>query len=123
MNYARRTLRANPKCKSPGLTRSHFKDGTSEEVDIVIASTGYKTSFPFFEKSFINFEEGNIPLYKKVFHPEYKNLFFIGLVQPMGCIWPLADAHAKLAANYIAGNYQLPANTASSIKKAFLRII
>jgi hypothetical protein len=33
---------------------------------------------------------------------------FVGLVQPLGSIWPLADLHGKLAANYIAGNYGLP---------------
>ena len=95
----------------------HFIDGSTEEINVIIAATGYKITFPFFDKSFINFEEGYIPLYKKVFHPKYKNLFFIGLVQPMGCIWPLSDAHAKLAANYIAGNYKLPTNIELQIKK------
>ena len=98
-------------------TTVYFKDGSKEEIDIIIASTGYKITFPFFDTSFINFEEGYIPLFKKVFHPTYKNLFFIGLVQPTGCIWPLADAHAKLVANYITGNYQLPNNIDASIKK------
>jgi Flavin-binding monooxygenase-like len=100
----------------------HFVDGSSAEIDVIIASTGYKTTFPFFDKSFINFEEGYIPLYKKVFHPKYRNLFFIGLVQPMGCIWPLADAHSKLTANYITGNYKLPNNIESSIEKDINKI-
>jgi len=100
----------------------YFKDGSTEEIDIIIAATGYKTTFPFFDKNFINFEEGYIPLYKKVFHPKYRSLFFIGLVQPMGCIWPLSDAHAKLAANLIAGNYQLPNNLQSSIDKDINKI-
>ncbi len=102
--------------------RVHFVDGSKEEIDVIIASTGYKTTFPFFDKSFINFEEGYIPLYKKVFHPKYRNLFFIGLVQPMGCIWPLADAHSKLTANYITGNYKLPNNIESSIEKDINKI-
>jgi hypothetical protein len=100
----------------------HFVDGSTAEIDVIIASTGYKTTFPFFDKSFINFEEGYIPLYKKVFHPEHRNLFFIGLVQPMGCIWPLADAHSKLTANYIIGNYKLPNNIESSIEKDINKI-
>lgn len=100
----------------------HFKDGSSEEIDVIIASTGYKITFPFFDKAFINFEEGNIPLFKKVFHSKYKNLFFIGLIQPMGCIWPLSDAHAKLVANRIVGNYQLPDDLESSIEKDIRKI-
>ena len=86
----------------------HFTDGSSEEVDVIIAATGYKITFPFFDPSLVDFSKGYIPLYKRVFHHEYDNLFFIGLIQPMGCIWPLSDAHAQLVANKIVGNYQIP---------------
>lgn len=47
-----------------------------------------------------------------MFHPDYPSLIFIGLFQPQGAIWPLSDAQAQLAAAYIAGSYQLPANLA-----------
>ncbi|MFY0652378.1 MAG: NAD(P)-binding domain-containing protein [Cyclobacteriaceae bacterium] len=95
----------------------HFKDGSAVDVDVIIAATGYKITFPFFDTSFIDFADGYVPLYKKVFHSKIKNLFFIGLVQPTGCIWPLSDAHAQLAANHIIGNYQLPSDIDSRIEK------
>lgn len=85
-----------------------FKDGRAEEYDTIIAATGFKISFPFFDPNFLSFDSKDVPLFVRVFHPDHASLFFIGLVQPQGCIWPLADAHAKLVANFIVGNYQTP---------------
>ena len=87
-----------------------FTDDRMEEYDTIIASTGFKISLPFFDPDFLSIEEGVPPLYKNIFHPDHPSLFFIGLVQPLGSIWPLSDLHAKLAANYILGNYNLPAD-------------
>lgn len=106
----------------------YFVEGKCEAYDVVIACTGFVITFPFFEKSFIDYSEGDVPLYLRVFHPEHPSLFFIGLVQPLGCIWPLADQHAKLAANYIVGNYHPPtdmreriADEVESISKQFIK--
>lgn len=32
-----------------------------------------------------------------------KNLYFIGLFQPLGCIWPGAELQSKLAAKHLKG--------------------
>jgi hypothetical protein len=88
----------------------HFVDGRVEEYDVVVAATGFIITHPFFEKSLIDYSDGDVPLYLRTFHPDHASLFFIGLVQPLGCIWPLADAQAKLAANAIVGNYRLPSD-------------
>jgi cation diffusion facilitator CzcD-associated flavoprotein CzcO len=95
----------------------HFTDGTSITADVIIAATGYKMTFPFLATSLVDFESNDVRLYKKVIHPSISNLYFIGLVQPMGCIWPLADAHAKLAANRIVGNYEPPSDMERKIDK------
>ena len=65
-----------------------FKDNTKEKFDVIVACTGYLLSHPFFEKDFIDYKEGSVPLYLKMFHPIYHDLFFIGMFQPLGCIWP-----------------------------------
>jgi hypothetical protein len=57
-----------------------------------------------------------VPLYLRVFSPEHPSLAIIGLVQPLGCIWPLSDAQSKLVANYIVGNYQLPVDMRERIQ-------
>jgi hypothetical protein len=117
----------------PGVVRFDgnrvwFNNGSSGEFDTVIACTGYAVRFPFFNRNFINYEDGVPMLYLRMFHPEHRDLFFIGLVQPNGSIWPLADLQAKLAANYLLGNYQLPDDLeqrcsaeADSIRRSFVR--
>jgi hypothetical protein len=50
-------------------------------------------------------------------HPEFENLYFIGLFQPQGCIWPLADYQARIAASIIKGSLKRPANLAQKIEK------
>jgi hypothetical protein len=52
-----------------------------------------------------------------VFHPDYRNLMFVGLIQASGCFWKLADFQSKLLANYLAGNYQLPKDMNNEIEK------
>lgn len=98
-----------------------FKDGLTEEYDTIIAATGFKITFPFFDPAFLSFDSKDVPLFKRVFHPDHPSLYFIGLVQPQGCIWPLADAHARLAANYIAGNYELPQDARAQVQKQIER--
>ena len=95
----------------------HFVDGRQEEYDAVIAGTGYKITFPFFDPKFLNFTDRDVPLYLRVFSLMHPSLFFIGLVQPQGCIWPLADSQARLVANAIVGRYRLPADAAQRLQK------
>jgi hypothetical protein len=94
-----------------------FVNGEVEAFDIVCACTGFWITFPFFEKSFIDFQHAEkVPLFRKMMHPDYKNLYFIGLFQPVGCIWPLADYQAKLACAEIAGKYHRPDNLKAAIQ-------
>jgi hypothetical protein len=88
-----------------------FEDGSSQAYDIIVACTGFWITFPFFDEGFISYQHAEkVPLYRKMMHPEYDDLYFIGLFQPIGCIWPLADYQAMLACEEIAGRYQRPAN-------------
>ena len=94
-----------------------FVNGEVEAFDIVCACTGFWITFPFFEKSMIDFQHAEkVPLYRKMMHPDYKNLYFIGLFQPVGCIWPMADYQAKLACAEIAGKYNRPHNLKAAIQ-------
>ncbi|VEG90904.1 flavin-containing monooxygenase [Legionella spiritensis] len=96
----------------------HFVDGRQDEFDVIILATGYKISFPFFDKNLIEFSTlTHIPLYRKMMHPEFDNLYFIGLFQPQGCIWPLADYQAKIAAKIIAGRIKRPDNLSARIAR------
>lgn len=100
----------------PGVSRVqgstvHFTDGKSADYDTIVAATGYKMRFPFFSSNFLDWEDAtNVPLYLRVFHPEHKSLFFIGLVQPQGSVWPLSEAQSRLVARLLTGRWALPDN-------------
>ncbi|MDY8134099.1 flavin-containing monooxygenase [Aquimarina sp. 2201CG5-10] len=88
----------------------HFTDNTQEEFDVIIACTGYVLKHTFFEKSFIDYSQGPVPLYLKMFHPDYHDLFFIGMFQPLGCIWPGSELQSKILANYLVDQWKMPTN-------------
>jgi len=100
-----------------------FADGRREEYDTIVAATGYRLATPFFDPRFLDFSEADrLPLYLRMFHPDHPTLVFIGLVQPQGAIWPLSDRQARLAANYIAGRWQLPSDLRALAEKEADRI-
>ena len=72
-----------------------FEDGSSEEIDIIVYCTGYKVTFPFFDEDFISAPDNDLPLFRRVFKPGIDNLAFIGLLQPLGAIMPLAEAQGR----------------------------
>ena len=95
-----------------------FVDNRKEEFDTVIWATGYSTVFPFFDRSFVDWREARrLPLYLKMMMADVPNLYFIGLFQPIGCIWTLADYQARIAAAQIAGRLARPANIAARIER------
>ena len=95
----------------------HFTDGTRDDYDVIVWATGYRTAFPFFDPDFIDWEEAlDIPLYLKMMPADVPNLHFIGLFQPIGCIWTLADLQARIAALQIAGKLDRPADIKARIE-------
>jgi cation diffusion facilitator CzcD-associated flavoprotein CzcO len=78
-----------------------FIDGSEVEADLVVYATGYQISLPFIDNDLILGPDGRSILYLNVFHPEFDDLFVVGLVQANGSIWRLADAQSKLIASYL----------------------
>ena len=85
-----------------------FADGSIEPVDVIVYCTGYKVTFPFFDENFIAAPDNDLPLFRRVFKPDIENVFFIGLLQPLGAVMPLAEAQSKWVASYLLGEYKLP---------------
>ena len=88
--------------------RVRFEDGTVEQVDAIVWCTGYKVTFPFFDAGLISAPDNDLPLFRRVFHPEIDNVFFVGLLQPLGAIMPLSEAQGQWIAAYLRGEYALP---------------
>ena len=88
--------------------RVRFVDGSEVEADIVVYCTGYKVTFPFFDEDFVSAPDNDLPLFRRVFKPGIDNVFFVGLLQPLGAVMPLAEAQGRWVADYLRGEYALP---------------
>ena len=95
--------------------RVHFVDGTSVHADLVVFCTGYKISFPFFDPDLIAAPDNQISLFKRVFHPDHPDLAFLGLLQPLGAVMPIAEAQSRWLAEYLRGGYALPSPDAMRV--------
>lgn len=89
-----------------------FVDGSREPIDVIIYCTGYNVTFPFFAPSFISATDNELPLFRRVFHPDIPGVYFIGLLQPLGAIMPLAEAQSVWVCDYLQGRYDLPSPSA-----------
>ncbi len=85
-----------------------FTDGTAAEYDVVVYCTGYKVSFPFLPPDVVSAEDNHVDLYRRVVHPEHPGLYFIGLIQPLGAIMPLAEVQAEWVGDLVTGVGKLP---------------
>jgi cation diffusion facilitator CzcD-associated flavoprotein CzcO len=85
-----------------------FADGGEEEIDLVVYCTGYKITFPFFEESVISTRDNRMPLYRHVVSVDHPGLYFIGFIQPLGAIMPIAEAQSEWVADLLGGRGTLP---------------
>ncbi|HEU4513790.1 MAG TPA: NAD(P)-binding domain-containing protein [Nocardioidaceae bacterium] len=85
-----------------------FVDGSAAEVDTVVYCTGYKVTFPFLDERVVRAEDNHIDLYRRVVDPEHPGLYFVGLIQPLGAIMPLAEIQAEWVGDLIGGVGILP---------------
>jgi hypothetical protein len=89
--------------------RVRFEDGSVEPADVIVYCTGYQVRFPFFDEGLICAPDNDLPLFKRTFHPEIDDVFFVGLMQPLGAIMPIAERQGTWIADYLTGRYALPA--------------
>jgi dimethylaniline monooxygenase (N-oxide forming) len=85
-----------------------FADGSEVDADVVVYCTGYRVTFPFLDPALISAPDNDLPLFRRVFHPDVGGSYFIGLLQPIGAIMPLAELQSQWICDHLAGRYQLP---------------
>ena len=85
-----------------------FVDGSAHEVDVVVYCTGYKVSFPFLDDRVVRAADNHVDLYRRVVDPDHRGLYFVGLIQPIGAIMPLAEAQSHWVADLVTGEAALP---------------
>jgi dimethylaniline monooxygenase (N-oxide forming) len=85
-----------------------FVDGTEEEIDLVVYCTGYKITFPFFAPEVLAAPDNRLLLFRRAVSVERPGLYFIGFIQPLGPIMPIAEAQSEWIADLITGRATLP---------------
>ncbi len=89
-----------------------FVDGSVEKIDKVVYCTGYKISFPFLDHQLLDPSGDNrIELYRRVVHPDLAGLYFVGLIQPLGAIMPIAELQSEWIADVVQGKVTLPSRS------------
>ncbi|MBP7999878.1 MAG: NAD(P)-binding domain-containing protein [Chloroflexi bacterium] len=88
--------------------RVRFTDGSEEQLDAIIYATGYKINFPFLSPEVYQVQANVMNLYLHVVPPELPGLYFLGFIQPLGAIMPLAELQAQWIAGLLKGTLVLP---------------
>lgn len=79
-------------------------------VDDVILGTGYQIKFPFLPKDVVSVVDNHVQLYKYVFPPQLRHpsLAIVGLVQPIGAIFPVSEMQSRWVAEVLSRRCSLP---------------
>lgn len=85
-----------------------FADNSEEEIDLVVYCTGYQIEFPFLDEKVFAAPENRMALYKRAVSVEHPGLYFIGFVQPLGPIMPVAEAQSEWLADLLTSKAALP---------------
>lgn len=107
----------------PGISEANgrsvmFADGSGSEFDAIIWATGYRIGASFLSEVCPDWADATqVPLYLKMMLADIIDIYFIGLIQPVGCIWVLADLQARVAAAEITGAWTRPGDIAARIEQ------
>jgi dimethylaniline monooxygenase (N-oxide forming) len=63
---------------------------------------------PFLDPALVSAQDNDLPLWKRTVHPDLPGLYFLGLLQPLGAVMPLAEAQAAWIAETLRGDYVPP---------------
>ncbi len=85
-----------------------FRDGTGVRVDLIVWCTGYEVRFPFLDPDLVSAPGNHLPLFHRTIHPDLPGLYFVGLLQPLGAVMPLAQAQSELITARLRGEYRPP---------------
>jgi dimethylaniline monooxygenase (N-oxide forming) len=80
-----------------------FADGEEKSFDAIIYATGYRISFPFLDDISVVSSDNRVDLYKRIVPVDHRGLYFVGLIQPVGALPPLAEQQARWVAQRIKG--------------------
>jgi len=85
-----------------------FTNGRHEQIDVIIAATGYRLTLPKIHVSELNTKNGIPELFMHFLHPEANDLAFVGMIQPDSGQWGITDLQSQVIARMILANRIAP---------------
>lgn len=86
----------------------HFADGTSEEFDVLIGATGYRTDLPFISPDVIPVGDNEIDLYQRIAPPDRPGLYLLGFFNTDTALNYIFERQARWVREIELGNAALP---------------
>ncbi len=90
----------------------HFRDGSSDEYDLVLLATGYTLDYPFVAREHLNWTGASPSLFLNAFPPAMNGLYVVGMIEASGIGWQGRYEQAELIAAYIEAAERDPARAA-----------
>ena len=89
-------LTAKPDIEEIDETGVKFKDGSHEDVDLIVLATGYSYSVPYLEQSQDEWRDGRPQLYLRILSRKHRNLYFIGYAEFADAAYKRFDEMAQM---------------------------
>lgn len=107
VSYRRITMK--PGVTDVDGTTVRFDDGSTAEVDTIIAATGYEIDLPFLSDAVSPVRERRLEAYQRVVHPDRPGLYFVGFFNVSGgANISMMDTQSAWTAALISGRSALP---------------
>jgi hypothetical protein len=89
-----------------------FKDGSSEDIDLIVFATGYKVTYPYIDRSHFEWISKYPDLYLSSLHRQYDNVCCLGLHQTDGGAYDFFTLQADMMCNFILDQQLRPKRAA-----------
>ena len=86
----------------------HFRDGTSDDYDLVLLATGYTLDYPFVDRAHLQWRGAAPRLFLNIFPASFNGLYVMGMVEASGIGWQGRYEQADLLASYLRAVEQDP---------------
>jgi hypothetical protein len=90
----------------------HFRDGTSDDYDVVLLATGYTLDDPFVDRKHLHWRGASPRLFLNVFPASFNGLYVMGMIEASGIGWQGRYEQADLLAAYLGAVEEDPARAA-----------
>ena len=94
-------LRVRPDIARFDGSTVHFRDGTSDDYDLVLLATGYTLDYPFVDREHLHWRGASPRLFLNVFPASFNGLFVMGMIEASGIGWQGRYEQAELLATYL----------------------